>query len=117
MMQVEEPPEAQDFVIICKNASPNINYSQLLHDNEFRNNPELSNKEVGFRGKPNPDNPGSTKIKMTIEVTAAKVTLVVKHLKENLCFFRTRRSPKRKLTPRFNLPKKLTCMSLLRNND
>jgi len=31
-----------------QNARPNINYSQLLHD-EFGNDPELSNKEVSFR--------------------------------------------------------------------
>ena len=57
MMQVEELSEAQDFFIICKNAFPEINYSQLLHD-EFRNCPELSKKEVSFRGMPDPDNPG-----------------------------------------------------------
>ena len=34
-MQIEESFHAQDFVMICKNTPPDINYSQLLHD-EFR---------------------------------------------------------------------------------
>ena len=45
MTQVEEPSDAQDFVIICMNARPDINYSQLVHD-ELRTDPELSKKEL-----------------------------------------------------------------------
>ena len=74
MMQVEEPSEAQDFVTICKNAPPNISYFQLFH-NKFRNDPELSNKEVSVRGMPDPDNPGRSRIEMTI-----KAELIVEHL-------------------------------------
>jgi hypothetical protein len=43
MMQVEEPSDAQDFVIICNNAPFDINNSQLLHE-EFRTDPEFSSK-------------------------------------------------------------------------
>ena len=38
------------------------------------------------------------------------------YLKENQFMFPTRKSPRRKLTPRFNLPKKLIFLSLQRNN-
>jgi len=79
MMQVEEPSEAQDFVIICKNAPPFINYCLLLHD-EYRNDPELSNKEPSFRGMPDTDNPGRSRIEMPIKETAAEAQLIVKHL-------------------------------------
>ena len=79
MIQVKEPSGAQDFVIICKNAPPNIIYSQLLHD-EFRNDPELSNKEVSFCGIPDPDNPGRSRIEMTIKGTAAEAKLIVEYV-------------------------------------
>jgi hypothetical protein len=66
MMQVEVPSDSQDFIIISENALPHINYSQLLHD-EFRSDPELSNREVSFRGMLDLDNPERSRIEMTIK--------------------------------------------------
>jgi len=45
MKQVEESSETQDFPIIGNNATPDINYSQLLHE-EFPTDPELSRKVI-----------------------------------------------------------------------
>jgi hypothetical protein len=70
MMQVEEPCDTPDFVIVCKNAPSDIIYSQVLHDDN-RSDPELYDKEVSFRGMRDSCNPGEIIIKMSIKASAA----------------------------------------------
>jgi len=65
-MQVQEACDDQDFVIIYRDAPPDIDYSQV-RDDEFRTDPEFSDRKVSFCGVPDQDNPGRTRVQMTIK--------------------------------------------------
>jgi len=79
MMQVEESSDGQDCFVICQIAPRHVKYPQLFHD-EFRSDPEFCNRQLTFRGMPDPDNPGRTRVRMTIKGTAPEAKLIVEHL-------------------------------------
>jgi len=67
---------------------------------------------VSFRETPDTDAPGKQESKwlskeLLLKLNWSSNTWMELYLKKTLCIFPTRKSPRRKLTPRFNLPKKL----------